>query len=89
MGWPKGKKRGPSSLRGKHVLDINTKQVQVILDDRSVAPEIRFTTVMEMLLEAMKDSSNANVTAVGVSLDRFWNTDMEKTIIWTPDVEEA
>lgn len=88
MGWPKGKKRGPSNLRGRHVLDIDPKQVQVILDDRETAPEIRFTTVMEMLLEAMCESTNANVEAVGVGLRRFWNTDMEKTIIWTPEVEE-
>ena len=86
MGWEKGKKRGPSPLQGRKVLDIDPSYLKEIMDDSETTPEIRFCAVMELLLEAMAESTNKITASVGTTLRAFWGNEMERTIIYTPEV---
>lgn len=84
MGWEKGKKRGPSPLTGKQVLDLDLSGIDRLLSDDTESPEVRFVAVMELLLDAMADSANNNVARVGTRLRTFWDNDMQETVIFTP-----
>jgi hypothetical protein len=88
MGWKKGQPRGKSPLKDRKVLTVDVRLIQRILDDQGAAPEVRFCAVMEMVLPAMMESTNTAVAAIGTSLSRFWNTDMERTRFYTPTEEE-
>jgi len=85
MGWEKGKKRGASPLRGRKVLDLDPAYLKEILDDSGTTPEIRFCAVMDLLLEAMSESTNKVTAQIGVDLRVFWDHDMETTVIYTPE----
>ena len=89
MGWKKGLKRGPSPLQGRKQLDIDPAYLQEILHDSGATPEIRFCAVMDLLLTAMSESCNKTTAQVGVDLRTFWDNDMERTIIYTPEVIDA
>lgn len=39
---------------------------------------------MEILLPAMVESCNGTIAEVGAKLTRFWNDDMETTVMYTP-----
>jgi len=87
MGWPKGKKRGISPMKGYRrgkILAVDPRQLAAILADDQISPEKRFAAAMEALLPAMEGSSNVTVHDVGAFMRLFWDHDMEKTLIYTP-----
>lgn len=89
MGWPKGKKRGPSSRRGRPILDFDFKWMEQVFADTGSPPEERFVAVMDALLQAMTESSSAAVKRAGYRVRAFWDHDMSRTVIWTPEVVDA
>ena len=89
MGWPKGKKRGPSSRRGRKLLDFDFEWMETVFADTGSPPEERFVAVMDSLLESMANSGSADVARAGTRLRAFWDGDMARTIIWTPEVVDV
>ena len=66
---------------------MNPTAVRGILGNNKQAPEARFTIVAGELFARMSESSNKTVREVGAAMLSFWDNEMERTNIWTPDWE--
>lgn len=67
---------------------MNPTAVRGILADNRETPEHRFTMVTGELFKRMSESSNANVREVGAAMLSFWDNEMARTCIWTPEDED-